>query len=243
MDQEWEYREKLYYLRSWCLRTRIIPDASGIHQLSLKFLIFILLIFSLSSDHNRKTLLNFPMSLMPDQRQSVGYSANYFIFIVFGLFFLLIYVCANFPEKDNKLIAEQGSLLQALWIQVYRRNLNAATEHISVSDGVRTSSSLWGTVWDINCIRCIGHASFEFSRKRKITLDTAENRYKISQSVFQSCMSSWTDCTLTTPHTKIGRNVIDQLFESGRTIRSPDMKISFVRGDLLIVISHIIGTY
>ncbi len=162
MDQEWEYREKLYYLRSWCLRTRIIPDASGIHQLSLKFLIFILLIFSLSLVHNRKTLLNFPMSLMPDRRQSVGYSVNYFIFIVFGLFFLLIYVCANFPEKDNKLIAEQGSLLQALWIQVYRRNLNAATERISVSDGVRTSSSLWGTVW--------GHKLHQAHRARKLRI-------------------------------------------------------------------------
>ncbi len=60
--------------------------------------------YSHSSVHNRKTLLinNFPMSLMPDWRQSVEYSANYFIFMFFGFVFLLIYACANFPEKDNK---------------------------------------------------------------------------------------------------------------------------------------------
>jgi len=40
---------------------------------------------------------------------------------------------------------------------------------------------------------------------------------------------------LRTNHTKIGGNVIDQFFESGRAIRSPDMKVSFVRGDLLVV--------
>src|SRR5258708_39642858 len=86
-------------VRSWCSRTRIIPDASGIHQLSLKIPIFVLLIFSLSSVHNRKTLLNFPMSLMPDRRQSVEYSANcLFIYFYFGFFLLLIYAVPT-PEK------------------------------------------------------------------------------------------------------------------------------------------------
>ncbi len=69
---------------------------------------------------------------------------------------------------------------------------------------------------------------------------------------------------LHTNQTKIGSNVINQLFKSGCTIHSPDMKVLFVRGDLLIVpnsatpaqatnlffqkikweckISHIIGT-
>src|SRR5258708_6391072 len=42
------------------------------------------------------------MNLIPGRRQSVEYSANYFIFIVFWIVFLLIYACANFPEKDNK---------------------------------------------------------------------------------------------------------------------------------------------
>jgi hypothetical protein len=48
---------------------------------------------------------------------------------------------SNQHLKGFKLIAEQGSLLQALRIQVYRRNLNAATERISASDA-NTSSSL-----------------------------------------------------------------------------------------------------
>ena len=37
---------------------------------------------------------------------------------------------------------------------------------------------------------------------------------------------------LRTRHTKIGGNAVDELFESRRTISSPDMKVSFVGGDL-----------
>ena len=37
---------------------------------------------------------------------------------------------------------------------------------------------------------------------------------------------------LRTRHTKIGGNTVDELFESRRTIGSPDMKVSFVGGDL-----------
>ncbi len=51
-------------------------------HLSLKIPIFVLLIFSLSSVHNRKTLLYFPMNLIPDRRQSVEYSARYLNFFV-----------------------------------------------------------------------------------------------------------------------------------------------------------------
>jgi hypothetical protein len=40
---------------------------------------------------------------------------------------------------------------------------------------------------------------------------------------------------LRTDHTKIGSNVVDQLFESWRTIGSPDMKVSLVGGDLSTV--------
>jgi len=85
--------EKLYYLRSWCSQTKIIPDASGLHQLSLKIPIFVLLIFSLPSVHNIKFLLNFPMNLIPDQRPSVECSARFFYFFFF--------VRANFPEKEK----------------------------------------------------------------------------------------------------------------------------------------------
>ncbi len=104
MDQEWEYKEKLYYLRTWCLWTRIIPNASGIHQLSLKILIFILLIFLLFLVHNRITLLNFLMSLMPDQRQSVEYLANYFIFIIFGFHFYLFMHMPTFLKKTISIL-------------------------------------------------------------------------------------------------------------------------------------------
>jgi hypothetical protein len=40
---------------------------------------------------------------------------------------------------------------------------------------------------------------------------------------------------LRTDHAKIGSNVIDQLFKSGRAIGRPDMKVSLARGDLMIV--------
>jgi len=40
---------------------------------------------------------------------------------------------------------------------------------------------------------------------------------------------------LRTDHAKIGSNVIDQLLKSGRAIGRPDMKVSFVRGELMIV--------
>lgn len=40
---------------------------------------------------------------------------------------------------------------------------------------------------------------------------------------------------LRTDHTKIGSDVVNQLFKSGRTIGRPDMKVSLVRRDLSIV--------
>src|SRR5258708_36825010 len=40
---------------------------------------------------------------------------------------------------------------------------------------------------------------------------------------------------LHTNHTKFDSNVIDQLFKSRCAVCSPNMKVSFVRGDLLIV--------
>jgi hypothetical protein len=40
---------------------------------------------------------------------------------------------------------------------------------------------------------------------------------------------------LRTNHAKIGSNIIDQLFKSGRAIGCPDMKVSFVRSELMIV--------
>ena len=55
------------------------------------------------------------MNLIPGRRQSVEYLANYFIFICFGFFFLLIYTCANFPEKDNKTL----KVLIAITREVY----------------------------------------------------------------------------------------------------------------------------
>ena len=39
---------------------------------------------------------------------------------------------------------------------------------------------------------------------------------------------------LCTDHAKIGSNLINQLFKSGRAIGCPDMKVSFVRGKLMI---------
>src|SRR5258708_40364238 len=81
------------------VQTKIIPDASGLHQLSLKIPIFVLLIFSLPSVHNRKILLNFTKNLIPDRGPSVEYSVRYFNFVFYLLF---IYGHANFPEKDNK---------------------------------------------------------------------------------------------------------------------------------------------
>jgi hypothetical protein len=40
--------------------------------------------------------------------------------------------------------------------------------------------------------------------------------------------------SLRTDHTEIGSNVVDQLFESGRTIGSPKVKVSLMGGDLSI---------
>ncbi len=41
------------------------------------------------------------MNLIPDRRQSVEYSARFFHFHFFFKFIIIIYACANFPEKDN----------------------------------------------------------------------------------------------------------------------------------------------
>src|SRR5229473_7512865 len=70
----------------------IIPDASGLHQLSLKIPIFVLLIFSLPSVHNRKFLLNFTKNLIPDRGPSVEYSARYinFVFLRFKIYLFMV---------------------------------------------------------------------------------------------------------------------------------------------------------
>jgi len=80
---------------------RCIGESTGLYWPSLKIPIFVLL-KSLLSVNNRKILLNFLMNLMPDRRQSVEYLVIFFFFLFFGFFWLLIYTCANFPEKDNK---------------------------------------------------------------------------------------------------------------------------------------------
>src|SRR5216684_4872944 len=91
--------EKLYYLRSWCSQTKIIPDASGLHQLSLKVPIFVLLIFSLPSVHNIKMLLNFMKNLIPDRGPSVEYSARYFNFVYFRFKIYLFMVAPTFLKR------------------------------------------------------------------------------------------------------------------------------------------------
>src|SRR5258708_3064013 len=90
---------KLYYLRSWCSQTKIIPDASGLHQLSLKIPIFVLLIFSLPSVHNRKILLNFTKNLIPDRGPSVEYSARYFNFVFLRFKIYLFIVAPTFLKR------------------------------------------------------------------------------------------------------------------------------------------------
>src|SRR5258708_5819522 len=90
---------KLYYLRSWCSQTKIIPDASGLHQLSLKIPIFVLLIFSLPSVHNRKILLNFTKNLIPDRGPSVEYSARYFNFVFLRFKIYLFMVAPTFLKR------------------------------------------------------------------------------------------------------------------------------------------------
>jgi len=64
---------------------RCIRESTGLYQPSLKIPIFILL-KSLLLVNNRKILLNFPMNLMPDRRQSVEYSVIFFFFLFFGFF-------------------------------------------------------------------------------------------------------------------------------------------------------------
>ena len=62
-----------------------IGESMGLYRPSLKIPIFVLL-KSLLSVNNRKILLNFPMNLMPDRRQSVEYSVIFFFFLFFGFF-------------------------------------------------------------------------------------------------------------------------------------------------------------
>src|SRR5258707_9341192 len=84
---------------SWCLQTKIIPDASGLHQLSLKILIFILLIFSLPLVHNRNFLFNFTKNLIPDQGPSVEYLARYFNFVFLRFKIYLFMVTPTFLKR------------------------------------------------------------------------------------------------------------------------------------------------
>src|SRR5712692_9182534 len=84
---------------SWCLQTKIIPNALGLHQLSLKILIFVLLIFSLPSVHNRNFLFNFTKNLIPDQGPSVEYLARYFNFVFLRFKIYLFMVTPTFLKR------------------------------------------------------------------------------------------------------------------------------------------------
>src|SRR5258708_25570022 len=81
------------------VQTKIIPDASGLHQLSLKIPIFVLLRFSLPLVHNRKILLNFMKNLIPDRGPSVEYSARYFNFVFLRFKNYLFMVAPTFLKR------------------------------------------------------------------------------------------------------------------------------------------------
>src|SRR5260370_30896364 len=98
---------------SWCLQTKIIPNALGLHQLSLKILIFVLLIFSLPSVHNRNFLLNFTKNLISDQGPSVEYSARYFNFVFLRFKIYLFMVTPTFLKRTIK--EKEAMVLDMKW--------------------------------------------------------------------------------------------------------------------------------